>query len=347
MDKTTLLQSQPMVARILSNALLHDRISHAYLFVGSKAAPKKEMALLMAQSLVCDHPNAQGFACGQCDQCLKIQNHTYADLVDIDPFLAYEKLKANQGASKTKKNDGSTKPKPLAIPRIAKDEIAQLQSFFATSAMERTGWKIYIINGLERMSEEAGNALLKFLEEPKSEKICALLIAESSNNVLSTIVSRCQTIRFQGVSHQVISDRVLESGADDLSALMASYLWRGETMEEWTNSRSVNDALGMVVQLIASDNRHFRETAIKLENDVVLSTGFTKECGKYIFDMLYIIYMLQLKDPTLLNGLTIRLQPKNITRWLLILTQASAKCDGTYYYPLVYEQTISRLAKEL
>lgn len=347
MDKTTLLKSQPMVARILSNALLHDRISHAYLFLGSKAAPKKDMALLMAQSLVCDHPDAQGFACGQCDQCLKIQNHTYADFVDIDPFATFEKLKAKQNASKTKKNDGSTKAKPLAIPRIGKDEIAQLQSFFTTSALERKGWKIYIINGLERMSEEAGNALLKFLEEPKSEKICALLIAESSNNVLSTIVSRCQTIRFQGVAHQAISDMVIKSGADDLSALMASYLWRGETMEEWTNSRSVNDALGTVIQLIASDNNHFRENAIKFENEVILSTGFTKECGKYIFDMLYIIYMLQLKDPTLLNGLTIRLHPKNMTRWLLILTQASSKCDGTYYYPLVYEQTISYLAKEL
>lgn len=347
MDKATLLSTQPVASRVLSNALKTKRISHAYLFVGSKGTPKKDMAMLMAQSLICDHPDEMGFACGHCDACLKINDHTYADMVDIDPYLEYEKTRNKESTTKKKKDDGSTKPKPASIPRIGKETIANLQSFFSTTPLERKGWKIYIINGLERMSEEASNALLKFLEEPNGSNICALLIADSVNNVLPTIVSRCQMIRFNAVDHQTISRMMIEQGANDLLATLAGYLWRGETMEEWCNSRSVNDALGVVVQLVSSDNRHFRDSAVKIENDVILSNGFTKECGKYIFEMLSVIYMLQLKDPTLLNGITINLQPKNITRWLLILNQAADKSDGSYYYPLLFEQTIIQLSEEL
>lgn len=347
MDKPTLLASQPIVSKVLSHALIHQRLSHAYLFVGSKGTPKKEMAILLAQSLICSHPDAQGFACGCCDACQRIATNRYSDMVMIDPYAQYEQLKLAQSTSKRKKKDGSTKPKPISIPRISKEQIASLQSFFSTTPLERAGWKIYIINGIERMSEEASNALLKFLEEPHGDKVCAILIADSTNGVLPTIISRCQLIRFKAVSHQTIQDKVAQEGGDDLLALMASYLWRGETIESFNNSKDVLDALGVVMQLVRCNNHQFRFKAIEIENDVILSTGFTKECGKYIFDMFYIIMMLYYQDPSSFPDLTIALKPKNITKFLLILTQASSKCDGTYYFPLVYEQTISYLAEEL
>ena len=347
MDKTTLLSTQPIATRVLSNALMHQRISHAYLFVGSKGTPKKEMALLMAQSLVCDHPDDMGFACGTCDSCLKISNHTYADMVDIDPYREYEAIKQKESTTKKKKSDGSTKPKPITIPRIGKEQIANLQTFFSTTPLERKGWKIYIINGLERMSEEASNALLKFLEEPNGKDICAILIADSINNVLTTIVSRCQLIRFNALDHRTISKMMVDHGANDLLAVLSGYIWRGETMDEWVNSRSVNDASGAVMQLAASDAKHFRDVAVQIENEVILNNGFTKECGKYIFEMLYVLFMLHFKDPSSLTGITINLHPKNMAHWLLILNQAADKSDKTYHYPLLYEQTIIELSEEL
>lgn len=190
-----LKKHQPIAYRMLQNALKHHTVAHAYLFHGPKGTNKKEVALLFVQSLVCTHPNAEGFACGECDTCLRIKNGQYADLILLD---------------------GSQHS-------IKKEEIVSLQSQFSTTALEQYGKKFYILYGCENSSAAAMNSLLKFLEEPQGD-ITAILCTDQVERVLSTIVSRCQLIPFHLESHQAWENHALSEGMMALDAHLLSQI---------------------------------------------------------------------------------------------------------------------------
>lgn len=234
-----LKQHQPIAYRMLQNALQQNTVAHAYLFHGPKGTNKKEMAILFIQSLVCEHPNEDGFACGSCETCQRIQNGQYADFVRLD---------------------GSEHA-------IRKEEILGLQNQFATTALERYGKKFYLIDSCENASAAAMNSLLKFLEEPQGE-ITAILCTDQLERVLPTIVSRCQLIPFHLENHQVWEEFAIEQGMLVLDAhILSQNVNQRDEMTQIEQLEEYQVALTVWLSFMEQCQQDIRDGIFYLQNE--------------------------------------------------------------------------------
>jgi DNA polymerase-3 subunit delta' len=168
--------------RVLRRALASDRVPHAYLFWGPEGVGKEAVAKAAAQVLLCAGAEQvePGTACGVCAACRKVEAGSHPDLHLVVP----------EGAS---------------IPIAA---VRRLQETLSYQAFER-GRKVAIIRDSSRMTREAANALLKTLEEPPAGTHLVLL-AHHRNQLLPTLVSRCQSLRFDPIAEDLVA-RLLES----------------------------------------------------------------------------------------------------------------------------------------
>jgi len=162
-SKIAFTREQPLLSKLYENLCKKDRLSHAYLFYGEKYSPLLESALYIAKSIECQNGI---FACNKCDGCKRFDEGNHPDFILID---------------------GS---KNL----IKKNDIDSLANFFSLSSLEKGHRGVYVLHGVENITQEASNALLKFLEEPKGN-IVALLTTSNREKVLQTIKSRCESIR--------------------------------------------------------------------------------------------------------------------------------------------------------
>lgn len=163
----TLNKMQPTVMKMLKNSIVKGRLSHAYLFEGMKGTGKRETSLFLAKSIFCENPIDQFIPCESCHHCKRIESGNHPDVHMIEP-------------------DGLS---------IKKNQIKMLQEEFFKSGVESKK-KLYILFHADRMTASAQNSLLKFLEEPNSETT-AILITEQVQQILPTILSRCQIISFK------------------------------------------------------------------------------------------------------------------------------------------------------
>ncbi len=150
-----------------------NKLSHAYLFHGPSQIGKKRIAIELAKYLNCKEKNAP---CNMCQICLQIDNGLYSDVLIIEP-------------EEDKKS-------------ISIEQIRGLRDKMAMSTIDQ-GYKVAIIDNAHLMTFEAQSALLKQLEEPKGKKIF-ILVSEYPQNLLTTIVSRCQQVRFDLVDENII-----------------------------------------------------------------------------------------------------------------------------------------------
>ena len=201
-DKNQLKKEQPVVYRVLSNALVHNHLAHAYLFSGPKGSIKEETALLFAQSLVCEHRDEDGFACQKCDTCKRIENEESIDFHWIHDT------------------------------RIKKKDIVNLQEFFSNTSAETTSRRIYILEQFDYATKDAQNSLLKFIEEPSSE-IYAILIADEKTNVLPTIQSRCQNITFKPASKKELVLSLSSITDTENAQMLADSGYNYNKAEQW------------------------------------------------------------------------------------------------------------------
>ena len=158
---------QPAVMRLLKQALLKKRVAHSYLFEGMKGTGKTETGFLLAKSLYCERPVDGYKPCEECIECKRINHRNHPDIHIIEP-------------------DGTS---------IKKEQIHQLQLEFSKKAVE-SGRKFYMIIDADKMTNNAANSLLKFLEEP-GQATTAVLITENVQKILPTIYSRCQHLAFK------------------------------------------------------------------------------------------------------------------------------------------------------
>jgi DNA polymerase III subunit gamma/tau len=155
---------QPVIVQTLKNAIENNRLAHAYLFSGPRGTGKTSTARILAKALNCQEgPTVK--PCGKCSNCEKIRNGHAADVIEIDAA-------SNRGI----------------------DEIRELRERVRYAPLEGR-YKVYIIDEVHMLTQEAFNALLKTLEEPPSHTIFVLATTESQKVPL-TIASRCQRLEF-------------------------------------------------------------------------------------------------------------------------------------------------------
>jgi DNA polymerase-3 subunit gamma/tau len=169
---------QTHVAQALKNAIAGGRVAHAYLFTGARGVGKTSMARILAKALNC--PNVvDGEPCNECEICQGISTGHDVDVLEID------------GASNR---------------RI--DDIRLLRSNVGVRPM-RARYKIYIIDEVHMLTNEAFNALLKTLEEPPPN-VKFVFCTTEPNKVPDTILSRCQRFDFSAIATQQIVERLHE-----------------------------------------------------------------------------------------------------------------------------------------
>jgi DNA polymerase-3 subunit delta' len=188
----TLFSQQPRVAELLYHSLRNQRLAHAYLFAGPRGAGKKQMALHLAKSLFCLEREAD--ACGACLPCRRIEAGNHPDVLIISP-------------------DGAS---------IKIDQIRALQKEMSMRAVE-SAHKVYIIEHVDKMTTQAANSLLKFLEEPPAG-VVALLLTENSHAILPTILSRCQILTFSPLSTDLIAKELQAGGVPAGLANVVSHI---------------------------------------------------------------------------------------------------------------------------
>lgn len=165
---TTLQQKQPKVYRLFSKLVNENKLGHAYIFEGVSGSGKKAMAKFVSQALFCQHKTESSVGpCLTCDTCQNIEAEQHVDTVIVEKSATTIKV----------------------------DQIRQLKSELTTSGLESSR-KVIIIDEADTMTTSAANSLLKFLEEPQGD-IILFLLATSKQNLLPTIVSRCQVIAFR------------------------------------------------------------------------------------------------------------------------------------------------------
>ncbi|EKN62437.1 DNA polymerase III subunit delta' [Neobacillus bataviensis LMG 21833] len=182
------------VLRMLKNSLLKNRVAHAYLFEGMRGTGKREVSLLLTKALFCESLIDGYKPCESCNNCRRINNGNHPDIHLIEP----------EGLS------------------IKVDQIRNLQAEFSKKGVESSR-KVYIIVHADKMSVSASNSLLKFLEEPSPGTV-AFLLTEQLQQLLPTILSRCQILAFHPLAPQVMVKQLVENGVEPVKAPLLAHL---------------------------------------------------------------------------------------------------------------------------
>lgn len=155
---------------------LRKRPPHGLLFKGTKGIGKLDLAVSFAQSLLCEHPDEAGFACGQCPSCHWFEQGSHPDFRLLQPeALSLDGEETESGKKPSK--------------QIFVDQIRGLADFCGMSA-HQGGRRIVVIHPAEAMNTNAANALLKNLEEPP-QGLLFILVSHKPQQLLPTILSRC------------------------------------------------------------------------------------------------------------------------------------------------------------
>lgn len=169
---------QEHVIKTLQNAILSNRIAHAYLFTGPRGVGKTTVARLFAKAINCKN-RSDSEPCNVCNSCIEISSGRSIDIIEIDAA-------SNRGI----------------------DEIRELRENvkFAPVSVE---YKVYIIDEAHMLTPEAFNALLKTLEEPPHHVVFILATTEP-HKIPMTILSRCQRFDFRMLTQSQIVKRLKE-----------------------------------------------------------------------------------------------------------------------------------------
>jgi DNA polymerase-3 subunit gamma/tau len=220
------LVGQEAIARILKNAITHNKVAHAYIFSGPRGVGKTTTARILAKALNCvSGPTPD--PCGKCQSCMEITDGSSMDVSEID------------GASNT-----------------GVDNIRDLRERvrYAPSGSRH---KVYIIDEAHMLSTSAFNALLKTLEEPPPHVIFVLATTEPKK-IPPTVLSRCQHLPFRRISGQKIKERLkFICGADGIKATDSAL-----EMIARAADGSMRDSLTILDQ-IASFSEDITESEIK------------------------------------------------------------------------------------
>jgi DNA polymerase III subunit delta' len=158
---------------------MRDRMPHALLLQGRNGIGKRDFAMALARSLLCDLPLTDHSACGQCYGCNWFTQGNHPDFRLLEPEEA-----AGSGGE-----DGFVESKGTRKNQISVDQVRTLADFLSLSS-HRSGLRIILLHPAEALNQASANALLKMLEEPPPN-VLFLLVTHQPQHLLPTIRSRC------------------------------------------------------------------------------------------------------------------------------------------------------------
>ena len=257
-------ENQPIIYKTFVNAFKNHTLSHAYLLVGNPGTPLYEVAQYLAKSILCDDPSP--LACNNCITCMRIDSDNYPDIIKLDGSKAI----------------------------IKKEDVLNIENRFEKTAFETKGIMIYIVNQVENMRVEAVNSMLKFLEEPESE-IYAFLTTNNVNNILPTIVSRCQVLPLISMPRdKVIRDAQGLLIEQDDAELLSYFYNDGELIydflmdeEESDNYKEAKKALNGLLDVMSGGNR---KDVVYYSQTNIVPLIKTKEELRFFVDLLSQVY---------------------------------------------------------
>ena len=172
------LVGQEHITRTLQNALLSNRLAHAYLFVGPRGIGKTTIARILAKAINCKNaPPVE--PCDKCSSCVSINEGNNIDIIEID------------GASNN-----------------SVDNIRRLREEVLYSPIN-SKYKVYIIDEVHMLTNSAWNALLKTLEEPPAH-VKFIFATTEVHEVLPTAISRCQRFDLRKIPQSLIAERLVK-----------------------------------------------------------------------------------------------------------------------------------------
>ena len=194
MIKEQLKDSEPIAYRSLLNALQNSKVAHSYLFSGEYNPLKIEAAYLLAESII---EGKNDFACETCDTCKRIRDNKYFDVIFVD---GYERS-------------------------IRKDDVENILDEFSRTSLETSGKKVYILANINNASAKVLNMILKFMEEPSSSNTFGIFITDRKDDLLPTIVSRCQEVPFLTRDFSFLIEKYVDRGFDPTDAYLLSAIF--------------------------------------------------------------------------------------------------------------------------
>jgi DNA polymerase-3 subunit delta' len=208
---------------VLKKAMANNRVAHAYLFYGMAGVGKKTAALAFAKTLNCMDKKDDD-ACGVCLSCRKVVRDSHPDIVKIETkgqFIRIQEIRDIQNQMQFKPFEGAV--------------------------------RVIIICDADKMNIASANALLKTLEEPSAGNILILTTARF-NQLPMTILSRCQHLRFNPLSRELISDYLQKQSsvnpetADRLASSAGGSIGRAIEMNKEAYARDRDDIFNMLVE---------------------------------------------------------------------------------------------------
>ncbi|MCS6991089.1 MAG: hypothetical protein NZL95_04435 [Chitinophagales bacterium] len=352
---------QEKVKRQLRAAVASGKISHAYLFTGEEGYGTLPMALALATYLNCPQPVAED-ACGECSSCRKLKKLMHPDLHVL--FPAYKQKSGDKAASPASAMMQHFRSALLADPYMdyetwlnhlgAENKQLNISAEDCRSLLQRLTlrhfegrFKIALIWHAGFLGKE-GNILLKLLEEPPVGTLW-LLIARTADELLPTIVSRCQQVSVGPIAEEDLADALiarfhLPIGRAQNIARISDGNWSEATrlaqqhvaafaplLLEWLRLLQSTDLLPVWTWVEQSGNLSREEQKAFLRYAVAfVRQSLLEHCG------IYPNRKLDLEESQLANQLLSRLEPRQLLELFIVLERSHYFIERNVHARLVF-----------
>ncbi|HLA87942.1 MAG TPA: DNA polymerase III subunit delta' [Anaerolineales bacterium] len=209
-DNWNLLGHEWAVDMLRQHAVRGD-VRHAYLFCGPPGLGRRTLALRLTQALNCEKPIAAGVPCQTCRDCKQIENMQHPDLNVVEPTIIDP--------------DDRKELIPALNGEIRIQQIRDLQRTFNLKPYQ-SRYRVALFLRFEKANDNAANALLKTLEEAPAHAIL-LLTADTPEQLLPTIVSRCEILRLRPLPIEAIEADLIKRGVETERARLLAHISGG------------------------------------------------------------------------------------------------------------------------